>query len=56
MSEAEREAWRERWRALRAATLELEAVLERNGIHVTRLTDMETKRDEAVNQAKETKR
>ena len=53
VSEAEREAWRERWRALRAATLELEAVLERNGIHVTRLTELEANRDKAVNQAKE---
>ena len=53
VSEAEREAWRERWRALRAATLELEAVLERNGVHVTRLTEIEANRDRALNQAKE---
>ncbi len=53
MSEAEREAWRERWRALRVATLELEAVLEANGVHVTKLTEIEANRDRAVNQAKE---
>lgn len=56
MSEAEREAWRERWRALRVATLELEAVLEANGIQTTKLTEIEASRDRAIARARETKR
>jgi hypothetical protein len=40
------------WRAMRAAQLELEAVMERNGMQFTPLKELEAKRQAAIEAAR----